>query len=81
MTPLESDLLHKLGLAYLGHLVRLSIFVFFYGAPSLGVFGGSYTSSRTGVSVVLFSASVVLFAFVFPFLKPLVSQQDLTPET
>ena len=31
MTPLESDVLNLLGLAYLGGLELVSIYVFFYG--------------------------------------------------
>ena len=33
MTPLESELLQILGLAYLKSIEKLSIFIFFYGAP------------------------------------------------
>ena len=35
MTPLESGILQRLGLAYLGYLEQLTIFVFFYGASLL----------------------------------------------
>jgi len=82
MTPLESGLLHNLGFGYLLAVEQLSIVIFFYGACSSLVVCGSSTSSITGLFVVLFSASVVIFAFVFfsPSPKPLISQQDLIPQ-
>ena len=33
MTPLENELLHRLGVDYLQTLARLSVTVFFYGKP------------------------------------------------
>ena len=77
MTPLENKFLHRLGVDYSQTLVKLSIIVFFYGMSSSLVVRGSSTSSVTGVFVVLFSASVVIFAFVFffPLEKSPISQQ------
>ena len=66
MTPRESEVLQVLGLTYLGRFIVPLIFVFFDGASSgssLEVRDSS-TCSITGVFLVLFSASVVIFAFV-----------------
>jgi len=69
MTPLETELLQQLGIACLYNVEELSIGIFLYGAsPSLVVYGPS-TSSIKGIFVVLFSASVVIFMFVFSFLQ------------
>ena len=66
MTPLESERLQKLGLAYLQILEQLTINVFFYGpSSSLVVYYDSSTNLISGVFIALFSASVVVFAFVF----------------
>ena len=52
------------------YLEGFSISVFFYGASSsLMIVCGSSTNLITGVFVVLFSASAVIFVFVFPFHK------------
>ena len=64
MTPRESEVLQVLGLIRLGRLEELSIYIFFYGASSSLEVRDSSTSSITGVFLVLFSASVVIFAFV-----------------
>jgi len=69
MTPLENELLHILGLGYLQSIEELSIMVFFYGAPSSVTVWPSSTSSITGLFVILFSASVIIFASVFSFRK------------
>ena len=69
MTPLESKLLQTLGLAYLRILEQLAILIFFYGASLLVPVYGSFTSLMTGLFFVLFSASVVIFVFVFSFLQ------------
>ena len=69
MTDPESEFFQKLGLAYLRSLVQLSIYVFSYGASSSLVLPDSSTSSMTGVYVVLFAASVVIFMSVFSFLQ------------
>jgi len=85
MTPLENELLQQLGLAYMREVEELSISGFFYGASSslrLAVLVVRLIqSSITGLFVLLFSASVVIFVFVFSFCGPLISQQDLIPET
>ena len=63
MTPRD---LHNLGISSLRDFDKLLIYVFFYGASfSLVVYGLS-TSSITGVFVVLFFASVVIFMLVSP---------------
>jgi len=70
MTPPETELLHQLGITYLSNVEELSIGVFFYGASSLlMVYGLVFTTSIKGAFVVLFSASVVIFVFVFSFLR------------
>ena len=70
MTPLESKLLQQLGIHYLRNVELLAFPVFFYGAPSsLVVHASPSTSSIKGAFVVLFSASVVIFMFVFSFLR------------
>lgn len=74
MTPLEGELLQRLALDHLQNIVGLSISGFFYGVFSSLVVCGSSTSSISGVFVVLFSASVVIFAFVLSFCKPLISK-------
>ena len=79
MTPFESKNLPTLGLDYLANLETLAIFVFFYGASFSLAARGSPTSSISGVFVVFFSASVVIFVFVVSC--KLISQQDLIPAT
>ena len=69
MTPLEIGLLQHLGVGYLWSIEALSIGIFFYGASSSLVVYDPYTSSIKGVFVVLFSASIVIFMFVFSFLR------------
>ena len=69
MTPLENGLLQRLGFGYLDSLEQLSIYVFFYGASSSLAVQGLSTSPLSGVFLVLFSASVVIFMFVFSFRK------------
>ena len=69
MTPLESNLLQRLGLGYGRSLEHLAILVFFYGASSFTPVYSSSTSLTTGLFFVLFSASVVIFVFVFSFLQ------------
>jgi len=64
MTPLESKFLQHFGIGYLEWAETLSIAVFFYGASSSLAVCASSTSSVSGVFVVLFSASVVIFVFV-----------------
>ena len=64
MTPLEAKPLRILGTSYLYDVEELSIGIFFYGMSSSLVIYGPATSSITGVFVVLFSASVVIFVFV-----------------
>ena len=65
MTPQESEVLQVLALNfYLARLEQSSICVFFYGASSSLEVRGSSTSSITGVFLVLFFASAVIFAFV-----------------
>ena len=64
MTPRESEVLQVLGLTYLGRLIVPSIFVFFDGASSSLQVRNSSTRLIIGVFLVLFSASVVIFAFV-----------------
>ena len=50
-------------------LELLSILIFFYGVSSFMPVYGSSTSLITGLFFVLFSASVVIFMFVFSFLQ------------
>jgi len=69
MTPVEGELLLDIGLDHFESLVQLSISVFFYGASFSLTAWGSSTSLISGVFVVLFSASVVIFTFVFSFRK------------
>jgi len=70
MTPLESELLQDLGVAFWIRIEQLSFFVFFYGASlSLAVYGPP-TGLMTGVFIVIFFASLVIFAFVL-FISPL----------
>ena len=69
MTPLESEVLQQLGLDHLRNLEAFSIYVFFYGEPSSLAVWGSSPTSVSGVFVVLFFASVVIFVFVFSFRK------------
>ena len=69
MTPLETERLRHLAIAYLYKVEELSIAIFLYGASSLLVVYGPSTSSITGVFVILFFASVVIFMFVFSFLR------------
>ena len=70
MTPLESKFLQDVGLYYLWCLEGLSIGIFFYGASSsLLIACGLSTSLIAGVFVILFSASVIIFVFVFSFRK------------
>ena len=64
MTPIESELLQRLGLAYWRTLEELSIVLSFYGASSLLILYDSSTISIIGAFVLLFSASVVIFMFV-----------------
>ena len=69
MTPLESELLLEHGMQYLYEVEVLTIGIFCYGASessSLAVYDSS-TISIKGAFVVLFSASVVIFMFVFAF--------------
>ena len=69
MTPLETEPLQHLGIAYLYNVEGLPIGFFFYGASSSFVVYDPSTSLIKGVFVVLFSASVVIFMFVFSFLR------------
>ena len=69
MMPLKSESLQDVGLYYLWCLEELSIGVFFYGASSFVIVWCSSTSLMTGVFVILFSASVIIFVFVFSFRK------------
>ena len=69
MTPFESGLLQQLGIRYLVLVEDLSISISFYGASSPLVVHGPSTSLITGAFVVLFSASVAIFMFVFSFLR------------
>ena len=69
MTPIEDELLRILGLDFLREIEALSIFIFFYGVPSSPVVYDLSTSLITGVFVVLFAASVVIFMFVLSFLQ------------
>ena len=69
MTPLESELLQKHGIAYLYQVEELSVAFFFYGTSSLLMVYGTSTSSVKGAFVVLFSASVVIFMFVVSLLR------------
>ena len=68
MTPLESELLREHGMQSLYEVEVLTIGIFCYGASesSLAVYDSS-TISIKGAFVVLFSASVVIFMFVFAF--------------
>ena len=63
MTPLES-----FGIRSLYGAEHSSILVFFYGASSLMVYD-PFTTLIKGIFVVLFSASLVIFMFVFSFLR------------
>ena len=65
--PLESKLLQQLGISYLYNIEELSIAIFFYGSSSLLVVYALSTGSIKGGFVILFSASVVIFVFVFSF--------------
>ena len=69
MTPLESELLQHLGIVSLYNVEQLSIAIFLYGASSLLVVYSPSISSIKGIFVVLFSASVVFFMFVFSFMR------------
>ena len=69
MTPLENEFLQQLGITYLSLIETLSISIPFYGASSSFVVYGPFTSLKKGAFVVLFSASVVIFMFVFSFLQ------------
>jgi len=68
MTPPESEFLQNLGIFYLYTVEQVTICVFFYGASSSLAVYDSLTSPITGLFVVLFSMSVVIFVFVFSFL-------------
>ena len=69
MMPPETELLQQFGLLFLYNVEALSIGIFLYGAsPPLVVYGPS-TSLIKGIFLALFSASVVIFVFVFSFLR------------
>ena len=67
MTLLAETKLQKLGITFLYNVEELSIGIFFYGASSSLLVYGPSTSSIIGVFLALFSASVVIFMFVFFF--------------
>ena len=67
MTPLDSEILQRPGVEYLQNLEELLIIVSLYGESSFLAVCGSSANSLSGVFVVLFSASVVIFVFVFSF--------------
>ena len=69
MTPLENKFLQQFGITFLNIVEDLSISIFFYGASSSLVVHGLSISLIKGAFVVLFSASVVIFMFVFLFLR------------
>ena len=70
MMPLESELPQHHAIRYLHLVEQLSFAIFFYGASSsLVVHRPSTSLTHKGVFVVLFSASVVIFMFVFSFLQ------------
>ena len=72
MTPPEIEVLERFGIAYLCNIEGLSFFIFLHGASSSLVIYGSSTSSITGVFVVIFSASVVIYMFVSPSCESLI---------
>ena len=59
--------LQNLRIVFLYTVEKLTIGIFFYGASSSFMVYGSYTSTTKGIFVVLFSASVAIFVFVFSF--------------
>ena len=67
MTPLDTELLQGVGMDYLELVTALSVYGFFYGASSLHTARDSSTTSISGVFLVIFAASAVIFAFVFYF--------------
>ena len=68
MTPLESELLENLGITFLYSIEELLVGVFCYGTSCpLMVYGA--LSLIKGIFVILFSASVVIFMFVFSSLR------------
>ena len=82
MTPLESETLQHLGVLYSQSLEELSIIVFLYGAPSSLANCDMWLIHNfrvPGVFIMLFSASVVIFLFVFSFGKA--TYFRINPET
>ena len=84
MTPLESGLLHSLGIHYWKVIEQLSIFIFFYGtSSSLDVRGTMrliHQFDNRSVCYTLLCISCYLCVRFFSFRKLLIRQQDLITE-